>query len=458
MHILSRIDVNSAKLWTVRVSRSLQRLQSPMLKCKQMSTRILLFFDKSSKKHILFWNDWKIQYKTEKYIPVVVRRRIFCLQVHPMKHDWFKSQAPPQSRSTRSRAHGRLVASFPKYRKNQKWGHIDKARGTPLQDLRQSLEEFTDTCGRRRFFLNRSTRKHLSWTASSGTFGKSGIGPAQHFYSLPESDAVHRAEKFGDLKTADHPVSGEDWESRNNRQCAVVVRDLATHWIQFDLCKKAASQEPERSLRQLLEADSQAESQLDWIILWSLAKSVKCYPGIVVHPRLTFPKIEFLGEKVVGGFHGMSRIYQKRSKRLVGRENTKSTAIWENHSVLPKILLRSMMEHHPNSVRDQTRPHQSDTKVLPGTFFGYALCAGSIWTLDIMVAWKFGRAGNPRSEILNMKDAEKWRNFQIPDRRWNSQAAWKISSFPRSISIKVRFARDEEHGDAHQWELNESQP
>ena len=46
-----------------------------------------------------------------------------------------------------------------------------------------------------------------------------------------------RAEKFGDLITADHTVLNEGSESRNNHRYAVVVKDLATQWIQPYPCK-----------------------------------------------------------------------------------------------------------------------------------------------------------------------------------------------------------------------------
>ena len=44
-------------------------------------------------------------------------------------------------------------------------------------------------------------------------------------------EAVPRAEKFGDLITADHKVLNEESESRNNRRYAVVVQDLVTQWM-----------------------------------------------------------------------------------------------------------------------------------------------------------------------------------------------------------------------------------
>ena len=40
--------------------------------------------------------------------------------------------------------------------------------------------------------------------------------------------AVPRAEKFGDLITADHKVLSDNCESRNNHRYAIVVQDLAT--------------------------------------------------------------------------------------------------------------------------------------------------------------------------------------------------------------------------------------
>ena len=66
--------------------------------------------------------------------------------------------------------------------------------------------------------------------------------------------AVPRAERFGDLITADHKVS-ENCESRNNHRHAIVVQDLATQWIQSYPCKTKTSQETQRSLQKFLEPD-----------------------------------------------------------------------------------------------------------------------------------------------------------------------------------------------------------
>ena len=63
--------------------------------------------------------------------------------------------------------------------------------------------------------------------------------------------AVPRAEKFGDLITADHKVLSENCESRY----AVVLQDVATQWIQAYPCKTKTSQETQRSLQKFLEPD-----------------------------------------------------------------------------------------------------------------------------------------------------------------------------------------------------------
>ena len=69
------------------------------------------------------------------------------------------------------------------------------------------------------------------------------------------SGAVHRAENFGDLTTADHKVLSDNCESRNNHRYAVVVQDLATQWIQASPCKTKTSQETQRSMQKFLESD-----------------------------------------------------------------------------------------------------------------------------------------------------------------------------------------------------------
>ena len=66
-------------------------------------------------------------------------------------------------------------------------------------------------------------------------------------------EAVPRADKFGDLITADHKVLNDGGELEKNHRYAVVVQDLATQWIQSYPCKTKTSQETESSLRKFLQ-------------------------------------------------------------------------------------------------------------------------------------------------------------------------------------------------------------
>ena len=68
-------------------------------------------------------------------------------------------------------------------------------------------------------------------------------------------EAVPRAEKVGDLITADHKVLCDKCESRNNHRYAVVVQDPATQWIQAYPCKTKTSRETQRSLQKFLEPE-----------------------------------------------------------------------------------------------------------------------------------------------------------------------------------------------------------
>ena len=54
---------------------------------------------------------------------------------------------------------------------------------------------------------------------------------------------VPKAEKVGDLISADHKILSEESESRNNHRYAIVVQDLATEWIQFFPGKTESSQD-----------------------------------------------------------------------------------------------------------------------------------------------------------------------------------------------------------------------
>ena len=93
-------------------------------------------------------------------------------------------------------------------------------------------------------------------------------------------EALPRAEKFGDLITADHKVLSDNCESPNNHRYAVVVQDLATQWIQSYPCKTKLH-------RKHREACKSSWSQIGNLksftlkIPWNSAKPVKISPGII---------------------------------------------------------------------------------------------------------------------------------------------------------------------------------
>ena len=83
--------------------------------------------------------------------------------------------------------------------------------------------------------------------------------------------AVLRAEKFGDLITADHKVLTEGSESRHNHRYSIVVQDRTTRWIQSYPCKTKSSHETEKSFSKVLEQSHRsAHRQLDgiWDGMW----------------------------------------------------------------------------------------------------------------------------------------------------------------------------------------------
>ena len=66
-------------------------------------------------------------------------------------------------------------------------------------------------------------------------------------------EALPRAEKLGDLITADYKVLNEGGESRDNHWYAVVIQDLATQRIQSNPCNTKTSQESEKRFLKFLE-------------------------------------------------------------------------------------------------------------------------------------------------------------------------------------------------------------
>ena len=89
------------------------------------------------------------------------------------------------------------------------------------------------------------------------------------------NDHILRAEKFGDLITADHQILNEEGESRNNQRYAVILQGLATQWIQSYRCKTKTFFDANASPKVIYNENSM-----------ELAKLVKVSSGIILrqHP------------------------------------------------------------------------------------------------------------------------------------------------------------------------------
>ena len=88
------------------------------------------------------------------------------------------------------------------------------------------------------------------------------------------STVALRAEKFGDLVTADHKVLSEV-ESRHNHRCAVVVQDLATQWIQSYPCKTKNFSGSTKELADFLGAAQETIKSFTLTVRWNLARTVR---------------------------------------------------------------------------------------------------------------------------------------------------------------------------------------
>ena len=88
---------------------------------------------------------------------------------------------------------------------------------------------------------------------------------------------------------------------------------------------------------------------------------------------------------MVGAFHGMLLLSAKCAGFLSeGKTPYKGRFGMPFNG--PVIPFGAMVEYHPVSAKDLSRPHQFGPKVLPGIFLGYASYAEGIWKGDIMVA------------------------------------------------------------------------
>ena len=99
----------------------------------------------------------------------------------------------------------------------------------------------------------------------------------------------------------------------------------------------------------------------------------------------------------------------------------------------PIIPFGSLYEYYPISAKNQSRIHQFGKKVLPGLFLGYALYAGVIWKVDVLIADLEELETMDASEIYSKKtqcergDTSQTRRIYFSNRRWTNQNPWRRS-------------------------------
>ena len=125
-----------------------------------------------------------------------------------------------------------------------------------MRDLPEWLEEFTENLedtevpALHTFLMTHIRNGVQKWHPGNTVFvltsRKVEIAKGTNMTRAPcrrrTGEALLRAEKFGDMITADHKVLSEGCESQNNHRYAVVVQDLATQWIQSYPCETTTSQ------------------------------------------------------------------------------------------------------------------------------------------------------------------------------------------------------------------------
>ena len=112
--------------------------------------------------------------------------------------------------------------------------------------------------------------------------------------------SIRRAEKFGDLITADHRVLNEGSESRNNHRYAAVVQDLANQWIQSVPFKNIILLRTRiRKRRRRVYSRHKSQKLSIRTIYENLANPVKNYHGIIEKTTLHRSKTSGIAERAL---------------------------------------------------------------------------------------------------------------------------------------------------------------
>ena len=234
---------------------------------------------------------------------------------------------------------------------------------------------------------------------------------------------------LGDLITADHKVLIESCESRNNHRYAIVVKGLATQWIQSYPCKTKTSQETQRSLQKFLEPNRKpkvnyTDNSLEFgkvceNLSWNHCTSTphRSETNVIAERAVRRVK-EGTSAVLLQSSQNESwwadsmecYTYLRNVTDLLSDGKTPYERRFGQPFKGPVIPLGSSVEYHPTTAKDQSRIHQFGKKVLPGLFLGYALYAGEIWKGDIMVA---------DIEELETVDASEIKEVVLPKQNGN---------------------------------------
>ena len=100
---------------------------------------------------------------------------------------------------------------------------------------------------------------------------------------------IPRAEKFGDLITADHKVLNEGIESRNNHRYAVVVQDLVTQWIHNLIRVKPKLHRRQRRVYESFQSRHRSQKLFIHTIHWNFGKSCE---ELAWNHRTSIPQLQ----------------------------------------------------------------------------------------------------------------------------------------------------------------------
>ena len=429
MYMLSRKDLNSAELETVRVSKSpttvvaangeVQTKEEATETAKKLDLFVTVklledspavlslgklcqdhgysFEWTSGQKPQLIKNGRRIKSSTENYVPIVVP----CLSTTS------SSSATPTSptsvpqeavvhASTRSESTSGTVWVSPARMVRRICGEI----------LWMIVFQFTATHPRVLLVNQLQSREWKSYRANTVFIltsrrtetATSAWGPRWQGLLAEKrtGEAVLRAEKFGDLITADHKVLNGEGESRNNHRYAVVVQDFGNSIDSTLSVQNENFSGSRKELTKVLGADLKTKSHLHWQFL-EFGKACEVFSWndctSTSHPS---EANEIAGTSAVLLQSGLDEkrwadsmecyCNLRNIQDLLSDGKTPYERRFGEPFKGPVNPFGSMVEYHPISAKDLSRLYQFGRKVLPGIFLGYVFFAVGIWKGDILVA------------------------------------------------------------------------